>query len=54
MVVKAAKRGIESEPGDLPFLHDYVVERCVNQVCHTDDNGRTDGRTVGRWPLGHP
>jgi hypothetical protein len=30
MVVKAAKRGIEFEPGDLPFLHNYVVERRVN------------------------
>jgi hypothetical protein len=29
-VVKAAKRGIESEPGDLPFLHDYVIGRRVN------------------------
>jgi hypothetical protein len=23
-----------------------------NQVCHTDDSGRTDGRTLGRWLLG--
>jgi hypothetical protein len=30
MVVKAAKKGIESEPSDLPFLHDYVVRRHVN------------------------
>jgi hypothetical protein len=31
-VVKVAKRGIESEPGNLPFLHNYVVRRRVNAM----------------------
>jgi hypothetical protein len=25
-----------------------------SQGCHADDNGRTDGWTVGRWPQSHP
>jgi hypothetical protein len=24
------------------------------QGCHADDNGRTDGQTVRRWPQGRP